>query len=263
MCKLLVLPILLLSAFSALHSPCSHADEAQQKSTHENVITTKDKGEGDLNNGIEDLKRIYQIITIYRTRNNGEYPINAQALRNDIAKNPTSYGFKSFLEARSVFTNPDSIFAEGLATTKEEAEKLWVYELYGNRPDKSGLGSSKTVGTKDVLAFTTIYFRMNIQYLTDGRAVPNPEGVFLVLWSDGSIEKVPYDETLYTPHGVNKYRSAFKGQAGVLFNFISWNEFYFDLLDFVPIGKPSIDNKMGIVSDNGGPESLERVMHFL
>lgn len=222
------------------------------------VFDTKGRVPGDSANGIEDLKKLYAVLNIYRERHEGKQPADATALIKDLASAPKEYGFQNYLEARSLFSNPDVIYADGLARNAKEVERIWPYELPGIRLDSKALGSPKTPGTRDLWATTDIYFHPNIRYYADGRTEPNPTGFHLVLWDDGQVEQISYEQTFFVPQGGGQFQTAFPGQAGVPFYSLTWDEFYGIKSGMVNglRGKPVPDGQNAPMPDNGGAEAL-------
>jgi hypothetical protein len=96
--------------------------------------------------------------------------------------------------------------------------------------------------------------------MEDGSVLLLQYGYVLVLWDDGQVENIPYDEVLRNriPQG---YIDAFSGEAGVDPNHcVSYQEYWTQTSSSknMPYGKypangHSLDN---IIFDNGGPESL-------
>lgn len=217
---------------------------------------------GDPNNGIKDLKRIYQIINIYRNEHDGAYPPDIMSLK--LVKNFQKYGFKNLQEAAAFFTNPDTIFADG--HNPALAPVTFVYFLSDKRYDGSPVGSPKPLGTRDVLASTNIYQHDNIRnsYVGEDSTI-NPVGFHLVLWDDGQIEKIAYDQLMYLSKGQGIYRHVFPGQAGVPSNFITYDEQCLKLMGLKTRirGKPVAGERIQPIPDNGGPESLIALSRLL
>ena len=105
----------------------------------------------------------------------------------------------------------------------------------------------------------------------------NARGNYLVLWDDGDVEAVPYDDVLYVIEG-DKSRVAFYNQAGVsAANTASYAEFWTTGQKreggstatipssplYPPDGKPVPQGKKVPIPDNGGPESLVALSRLL
>ncbi len=132
------------------------------------------------------LKQLYHILTVYRARHNGAFPAtNLPALLAELTAHPQEYGLPergagNARQALHLFTSPDSQFMDG--GSKAYADKLIVYYLHNKRPDGTLVGTAKRAGTRDVFAYTNLYFRNHPHGAT---------GFYLVLWDDGQVEKIP------------------------------------------------------------------------
>lgn len=188
---------------------------------------TGGKVPGDPNNGIEDLKQIYTAINAYRSRHNGAYPPKPSTMLKDLhtVQDLQQYGFKDFKQALRVFTNPDSRYSDSPFSRKYPDTDI-VYRVYDKRFDGSPVADSKPSGTRDVLASTNIYSHQNVRTFPHSHSTNNPVGFSLVLWDDGTIQKIPYDRVLYVPKGNGDFFTAFPNQAGVPSNALTYDEFY-------------------------------------
>ncbi len=213
----------------------------------------------DSTHGINDLKNIYSFINLYRSRNQGDYPAGIPDLLKLMFSLPEYKGREGFNKASELFTNPDTRHAED-PIYSEAPDKQFVYSITNLRPNGDKIGGSKTAGTRDLLALTDIYYHRNYRISEKRQKAPNPIGFYLVLWDDGTVETVPYDQVLkqQSSHG-NGYIDVFPGQAGVSTELITYEEQWTQtghLLDFPPLGKPILKGKSEPAPDNGGPESL-------
>ncbi|RYG71253.1 hypothetical protein EON80_05515 [bacterium] len=206
---------------------------------------------------IEQLKQIYPLLQRYAVRHNGQHPTKSTALVQELIKAPKEYGFASYEEARSLFINPDSMYA-GV----RDPDSYFAYSIATQRPDGSPLGGPRLAGTRDVWALTDIY-----QHTNGGGQAANPVGFYLVLWEDGEVEKIPYDLVLSFPRDQVLRRPAFMGQSGVPADAIRYNESFprFPVRIVKPAVKPVARGNKSPVDDNGGPEALvelSRAAHF-
>jgi hypothetical protein len=82
-------------------------------------------------------------------------------------------------------------------------------------------------------------------------------GFYLILWDNGSIERVAYDEVLYIPQDKG-FSLGFRKQAGLPSGCITYEEFWTRIRHsvFPAIGYPVPDLEAEIIPDNGGYESL-------
>lgn len=176
---------------------------------------THGKVPGDPENGIRDLKRLYQVVQVYRSRT-GKYPEVIFDIAEDVPNAPKEYGFRTYAETLSFFANPDTKYGD---TDKDMGPSFVPYAITTKRPDKTSIGGPKRAGERDVVAYTPLYVHQNSRLFNGERSTTNPVGNYLVLWDDGAVEKVPYDRIVYIDRGRNfegrGYGMAFPGQAGM------------------------------------------------
>jgi hypothetical protein len=212
---------------------------------------------GDPKNGIERLKQIYQLINIYRMRHEGRYPTMVE-LVSDSRKKPEAYNLTETDDFRAVlkpFFNPDSRFSN-TGWVRESPDTVIAVILRSKRPNGKAIGSAKAPNTRDVLAWSETYLYRNFR--NNSRTLMNPVGFFLVLWDDGEVQKVPYDEAYMASGEIMQYEYAFPGQAGIPWDACeNYDEAYAPGPDATaPRGKPVPGGYESPVRDNGGPESL-------
>jgi hypothetical protein len=225
---------------------------------------TRGRIQGEINNGFEDLIQIYKLITKYRERHHGVYPINTSELMRDALVNAKDYGFRSYTEISEILLNPDTVFLP------ETDPKVYVPYIVGNtRLDDTSFNSPKFHGARDALAYTSIYMQSNTRLLPSGRNALNPVGYYLVLWDDGQVEKIAYDQLLKVTANGKHFFTAFPGQAGVPYDALTYDE-YWGLLGTMtkhtmvgPRGKPVPENEILPIPDNGGPEALVTLSRLL
>ena len=197
---------------------------------------------GDPQNGVNGLKRMYQLMLEYRRKNGGRYPTDETVLFLDIVRSPQEYGFRDVKDFLAKMNNPDSRFSdsEGL----RRAPGAIPYSFSRARFDGTMVGTPKAPGTRDVFGRTNLYYHENKVIYPNKPFTMKPVGFYEVLWDDGSVEKIPYDKTLQVP--VNdptvsqtrkKYhlspgtpvlstRLGFPGQAGLPPGTLSFKDFY-------------------------------------
>lgn len=192
---------------------------------------------GDINNGIEDLNKIYKYINIYRLRHDGQYPMQMGPLSSDMVRSPKSYGMQKMEEVIATLTNPDARYADNPSYRRYPDFHI-PYGIYGRRWDGSPTGSPKVVGTRDVLADTDLYFHLRNEKDSSGHSKTIVSGCYLILWDDGEVEKVPFDKIIYVPDG-KEFAVAYPGQAGLPWNCISYEEYWLIIgkLKSLPISK--------------------------
>ena len=213
---------------------------------------------GDPKNAVTDLERIYKIIQSYKLENGGNSPDKLPSLMNALAAHPKRYGFDSFEEAMTFLTNPDYRLTNKDISV-EEQEMTVVYKFNFRRLDGYNLQSIRLRNTRDLIAWTDIYVYRNMNYYNPQKSLPNTVGFYVVLWDDGSIEEIPYDEALYYLDDQGYYLNYFRGQSDEKFSSLTYEEM---LRGFPLLGKPTPSNSRIPVADNGGPESLVGLSRF-
>jgi hypothetical protein len=70
-------------------------------------------------------------------------------------------------------------------------------------------------GSREVLAYTSLYYHEQIRRFNGVKDTIDPVGFYIVVWNDGTVEKMPYDQVLYVkdPQTGRMYKG-FTGQAG-------------------------------------------------
>ena len=177
---------------------------------------------GDPNNAIADMQQFYRLAQIYRSRK-GTYP--GDGLFLDIHRNPSAYGVSSLEDVEQYFINPDDKFSDS-AYERKNVGKVCTYMWTNKRPDGTNVGSSKPQGKRDVLCYTSAYVHENIRTFRGQRTTVNPVGFYLVLWDDGQVQSIPYDQKFFVPLGKGEFAEAFPGQAGVPANALNYDEYH-------------------------------------
>ena len=183
---------------------------------------TGGKVPGDPNNAVIDLQQFYRLAQIYRSRK-GTYP--GRDLFSDINRHPGAYGVGSLKDVEQYFLNPDDKFSDS-AYERKNVGKISTYMWMNKRPDGTDVGAPKPQGKRDLLAYTSAYVHENIRTFSGQRTTVNPVGFYLVLWDDGQVQSIPYDQMLFVPLGKGEFAEAFPGQAGVPANALNYDEYY-------------------------------------
>ena len=175
---------------------------------------------GNPNRTIADMKRLFNEIGLYQKRHNGEYPAieDGKDIDDDRVDNFKAYGYNDPSEAIKAFHNPDMKYSD-MAHGSPQPETYFPYMMWSKRPDGTRIGSPKQAGTRDVLAYTDIYYHENIRLYKGDVTTTKPVGFYLVLWEDGDVTKVPYQDVQYAPpkptgNGGATQKVVFPGQAG-------------------------------------------------
>lgn len=152
---------------------------------------------------VEDFKKVYQAILAFRQRTG-----NLPRMRDIWDRNGNDPS-KLPLQA---LTAPDQGFAD---YNVDENKPVYMLETFLPRPDKLPRPAYPKDGDRDVWCWTDIYRRHYTTVLPNGLQTRELKGVYVVLWSDGVIEKVPTDEILNFKLATGESTRTFKGQAGL------------------------------------------------
>jgi hypothetical protein len=153
------------------------------------------------------LQQLYGVIRIYRTRHLGQYPLHLHELEVEASEGSV------YPVNLTSLKSSDCRFSDSTATRAEATGYPFV--LSYSRPNGTLIGSKPKDGHRDVLAYSALYARQNIRYDQQSRRYEaNPIGFYLVLWDNGAVTRVPFDERLFVPNG-DSWEIAFPGQAGV------------------------------------------------
>ncbi len=129
-----------------------------------------------------DLKRVYGLISVYRQRHGGAYPVDEVYLMSDIYSHLAAYGFATREQVDSVFT----AWQQPSPLSPVSSERLMNVALFDRRPDGQLVGSPKPAAARDLLAKTIGH-------------EPGKNGYSTLLWDDGSVEKINMSQVLVYP----------------------------------------------------------------
>ena len=101
---------------------------------------------------------------------------------------------------------------------------FYPYYFKDKRFDGSLAGSPKAAGTHDVIATLDLYTHFNSVH-RNGEIYTNPVGFYLVLYDDGKVAKVPYDQIRFVPVGNREYQFAYPNEAGVPNTALGYDEY--------------------------------------
>jgi hypothetical protein len=172
------------------------------------------------------MKQWYKFVLKYRSMHHGEYASSTNDIVSDIIKNFHSYGFNSSDEALASGHNPDSAYS----TSKWDRDNFKTeipYIVSNQRPDGTHFGAPTAYPGRDVLLYTDLYVHPN--YAKVGtKSIMQAVGFYIVVWDNGSIQRIPYDRSLMMP-APNKrkaWTTVFPGQAGVSPDAIPYKKYY-------------------------------------
>jgi hypothetical protein len=174
-----------------------------------------------------DARTLYTQVKVYRSLHGGNYPPSSVAFFVDRLNNYKRYGCRSFSEATTPFgVNPDMAYSD-VPAFRQKWTVIDPFVTPLMRPDGSAKNGRKSPGTRDVVAYTGMYFHLNLRHYNGFKDTINPQGFYVVVWDDGAVEKVPYANVLWVRHpGQQSYALAFKGEAGVPSDAISFEQLY-------------------------------------
>ena len=151
----------------------------------------------------------------------------------DMLKNRSAYNLPDGLTPYEYFHNPDMKYSTVWASeVKSGVDLSHIVPFTASllRPDGTMIGSPKAPDTRDIYAYTDFYVHNNFHFNAQDmmKSATNPVGFYLVLWEDGSVERVPFDKVVYAPSKTesNAYYEAFSGQAGLPADSVSYVEDY-------------------------------------
>ena len=167
---------------------------------------------GNPENGVQGLKRLYSAIQIFRSNHNGNYPASSSALIDDCIRDPGRYGVSDWKAFMDSFYNPDNRYGDG---SFRKPDKMMMVSVVGIRPDGKPVGGPKPAGTRDLIGISDLYYHENSRIYSESHGTVNPVGVYLLLWDDGTVEKLPYHQRMYVKIAPEAWKAAFPGQAGL------------------------------------------------
>ena len=181
----------------------------------------------------------------------------------DVFKAPKEYGFADFADATKNLTNPDNQYDDNPFVRQNPQHKSTTV-ISDKRLDGQLTGSPKPHGTRDILAYMETYYHKNGYPFQKSERVGNPIGFYLVLWDDGKIQQIDYDEVRFAIADKLMY-TVFFGQTGVPPTTITYQELWMDYLHLgkLPIGYPLPNEQAEPMADNGAIESLVALSRWL
>lgn len=199
---------------------------------------------GNPEEAISDFQRLYRLVKVYRKLNNGAYPKWSIDLYNGVLANRKAYNISSTKDLDDIFYNPDYRYSDTYQNNPPpNIENTILYQITDLRPNGSTVTGESG---HDIIAWTDIYVHKNIRHFPD-HDVSNPTGFYVVLWNDGRVEKIPYDQRLYAPRD-NNWQLAFSGQEGLPAGTLTYDEFYVKIMGWKTAPHGAI-NKPGIGYD--------------
>jgi len=175
------------------------------------------------------MQQLAGAIAVYNKRHSGSYPRSSDFVKDLIAAS-IDYGFGDPASALRAFRNPDMQYADRAARASQP-ETYFPYNLLAARHDGSLIGTEKMSGTKDVIAWTDMYYHRNIIHLPGDNSKTNPVGFYMVLWDDGTITKVDFQDVRFLKDRSRyEFPECFPGQSGIsLEETLSYEQYQLDV----------------------------------
>jgi len=161
---------------------------------------------GDTRNAERDFRKIYKALITFR-KSKGRLPKGGEFLTLN------SDGESAVGLTHDDLHNPDRRFADG-KDVREGAKLSCDYALawLAKRKDGTKKPSFPKRGERDVWMISQDYIRDGLTIYPDGTGKYHKKGVYVVLFSDGKIERIPYSATLLIPTGPQSFALAMPGE---------------------------------------------------
>lgn len=158
-------------------------------------------------NAESDFRTIYRAIDSYR-RKFGRLPAPRDLLGT------AANHFKGLVDA-DAWTNPDTINSEGPDPQKRaNGRNHYMVSLLATRVDGTRKPPFPTPGERDVWLVAPQYARGNALILPNHRSKRHLQGCYVVLWSDGKVERIPARDQCVVTVG-KRGCFVFRGEAGM------------------------------------------------
>lgn len=160
---------------------------------------------GDVAGGEARMKRVFQKLVAFRS---------AMRRLPNLAELCGPAADKRWALSDEDLQVPDAQYGDGY-DPKFASQGQIALAFLAPRPNGAVKPAFPTTGEKDVWLACDSYYRRNEIVFRGGRVTTNPEGVHLVLWSDGSIERIPAGREIYYRDSGNSFTRAFPGETGL------------------------------------------------
>jgi hypothetical protein len=173
-------------------------------------LTINEKGSRELgnpDNAIQDLTKLYTAFIAYR-QEKGKLPEPKDLF--DFSR-PIAPGIQ--LKEEDLRT-PDAHLADGY-TKGDQSFSEYALTYLTPRPNGQPRPAFPKDGERDVWLYCETYARTGTRVYRDHTTKLEPMGYYVVLWSDGVIEKVPTLDMVGYQDSPRSWTFTFKGQAGL------------------------------------------------
>ena len=176
---------------------------------------------------VADAKQLYKDIQTYRRLHGGQMPEKEIDFEVDRMNNYKQYGYTVREQPDQPFgMNPDMQLSD-VPAFRNQWKHVDPFIKCLKRPDGTDIGGPKKPGTRDILAYSRMYYHLGSRHYNGFKDTISPRGFFLVIWDDGSVQQVPFtDEMFIKVPGREAYTRGFKGQAGVPPGSLPFDDFY-------------------------------------
>ncbi len=167
-------------------------------------------------NGDRGLAALYPLLKTYIARHNGVLTGDISDFYKDVYRNLAAYSVTE-AQLNAITHNDDARYADTLPSlaARQDLATYLPYSIVSTRPDGTPTTGAGAGGAHDVLAYTDIYLYPNRRHHAEGGELVNPTGAFRVLWDNGAVMAIPYDQMVYALQADGVYRLAFPNQAGL------------------------------------------------
>lgn len=160
------------------------------------------------NDAEQDFLRIHAAMRAYN-KQYGQFPTS---LRHLVSYTKTWPAWQRL--TMEDLSSPDASKSD--EPTHTTYTKCYMWSFRAPRPDGSPKPALPKPGERDVWLVSQNAYRSNHVVYPDGSQTYRPEGYFLVLWSDGAVERVKPDDRVLVSSGRScGGEIAFRGAAGV------------------------------------------------
>ena len=193
--------------FAYLRRPEVHLYMNRQIPLEGLVVNPRGVNLGNPENAVKDLRRIGQAMLAYRSEH-GALPPLAVLLNTSKPISSTVW------LTDDDFKNPDSAYSDSF-DPEDQGLSRYGFAFLAPRPDGRPKPAYPKAGERDVWLVCNDYYRSNTRVAYDRRGTLDIRGVYVVLWSDGNVEKIPAAKTLFTKSGSRSMTMGFPGEAGM------------------------------------------------
>lgn len=166
-------------------------------------------------NGLENLKgdaeddfqRLHRALSSY-AKEYGKLPDDPRWLIEFTSSWPPEHRVEA-----NTFGTDDYAASDTYSKADEGFNYSWAYR--SPRANGQPKPARATADQRDVWVYTDVYVRSRRRVFRDGSFVTDPAGSYLVLWSDGKVERVPLEERVLVSLGGRGKTYFFRGETGV------------------------------------------------